>query len=91
MQDKLVKKEPKKMVGVVVSDKMNKTITVEVTRTYTDARLKKVLRTSKKYKVHDEQELAGQGDVVEIYEGRPRSKNKYMYLGRVMEQAHATK
>ena len=90
MAEKANKKEPKKLVGSVVSDKMDKTVVVEVTRTYTDARLKKVLRASKKYKVHDEQELAGEGDLVEIYEGRPRSKTKYMYLARVIEQAQRT-
>lgn len=72
------------MVGKVVSDKMNKTIVVSVERTYVHPLLNKVLKTSKKFKAHDEQEVAKIGDVVEIYEGRPVSKTKYMYLSKVL-------
>ena len=74
------------LVGEVVSDRMNKTVVVKVERTYTHPRLKKVMRTAKKYKVHDEQEQAQMGDLVEIYEGRPVSKTKYMYLARIVKQ-----
>lgn len=73
------------MTGRVISDKMDKTVVVEIERSYTHPRLKKVMRTSKKYKVHDESESAKVGDVVEIYEGRPLSKTKYMYLARIVE------
>ncbi len=72
------------MTGEVVSDKMDKTIVVEVTRTFTHPRLKKVMRTSKKYKVHDETGASAVGDIVEIQEGRPLSKTKCMYLSRVI-------
>lgn len=75
--------------GKVISDKMDKTIVVNVERSYTDSRLHKVIRTSKKYKVHDEAGTAQVGDVVEIYEGRPVSKTKYMYLARIVEQKTA--
>jgi small subunit ribosomal protein S17 len=71
--------------GVVVSDGMDKTIVVEHERTYSDARVHKVMRTIKKYKVHDESEQASVGDIVEFYEGRPASKTKYMYLARVVK------
>ncbi|MBX9639280.1 MAG: 30S ribosomal protein S17 [Mycobacteriaceae bacterium] len=71
--------------GVVVSDGMDKTIVVEHERTYSDERVHKVMRTVKKYKVHDENEQASVGDVVEFYEGRPASKTKYMYLARVVK------
>ncbi len=71
--------------GKVVSDKMNKTITVDTVRTYMDPKFHKVRRKSKKYKVHDEQEVAKVGDRVEFYEGRPVSKTKYMYLARVVK------
>ena len=74
-------------VGEVVSDKMDKTVVVKVTRTYTDQTFHKVMRSSKKYKVHDENEQAKIGDKVEFYEGRPVSKTKYMYLSRVVEAA----
>lgn len=74
-------------IGEVVSDKMDKTIVVKVSRTHTDETFHKVLRSSKKYKVHDEKEQAKIGDKVEFYEGRPVSKTKYMYLSRVVEAA----
>ncbi|MBA3954548.1 30S ribosomal protein S17 [Candidatus Dependentiae bacterium] len=76
---------PKRVLtGEVISDKMDKTIVVKVERTYTHPRLQKVMRIAKKYKVHDESETAHAGDLVEIYEGRPMSKTKYMYLARVV-------
>ncbi len=71
--------------GKVVSDKMDKTIVVTTSRTYTHPQFHKVLRKSKKYKVHDEQGVAKIGDLVEFYEGRPVSKDKYMYLARVIK------
>lgn len=81
-----IQAKPKRILtGEVVSDKMDKTVVVEVERTYTEPRLKKVMRTLKKYKVHDESESAKVGDIVEIYEGRPLSKTKYMYLARIVE------
>jgi small subunit ribosomal protein S17 len=73
--------------GTVVSDKMNKTVVVEVDRTFVHPTLSKVVRTKKKYKVHDENEQANVGDQVVIYEGRPKSKTKYMYLERVVVPA----
>lgn len=77
------------MVGKVVSDRMDKTVVVKVERTYMHPRLKKVMRTSKKYKVHDENEQAALGDTVAIYEGRPVSKTKYMYLSHVVKSVAA--
>ncbi len=76
-------------VGKVVSDKMEKTVVVEITRTFKHPRLHKILRKTKKYKVHDEQGLAKTGDVVEFYEGRPVSKTKYMYLSRIVKSQFA--
>lgn len=78
-------KSAKTMVGEVISDKMNKTIVVTVEKTYIDPHVHKVMKTAKKYKVHDEQEAASVGDVVEFYEGRPVSKTKYMYLARIVK------
>lgn len=74
------------LVGEVVSDKMNKTVVVKTVRTIQDPKFHKVLRKIKKYLVHDEQEIAKSGDVVEIYEGKPKSKLKYMYLSKVVRQ-----
>jgi small subunit ribosomal protein S17 len=80
------KTEPKRILsGQVISDKMDKTIVVKVERSYMHPRLKKVMRISKKYKVHDQDKSAKLGDLVEIYEGRPVSKTKYMYLARVIK------
>ncbi len=72
--------------GKVVSAKMNKTIVVEVERTFMHPRLAKVMRSIKKYKVHDEEQRARQGDNVDIYEGRPVSKTKYMYLADIVSK-----
>jgi small subunit ribosomal protein S17 len=70
--------------GKVISDKMDKTVVVEFERTYKHPDTKKIMKTAKKYKVHDEKQLAKVGDVVEFYEGRPVSKTKYMYLSHVI-------
>lgn len=70
----------------VISDKMDKTVVVRVDSTYMHPVYKKVVRKSKKYKVHDEEEIASVGDIVEIYEGRPMSKTKYMYLYRILDK-----
>ena len=83
------KKSTRIMSGIVVSDKMTKTIVVKVERTYKHPLLAKTMRSSKKYKVHDEKNEAKIGDIVEFHEGRPASKTKYMYLSRVAKQ-HAT-
>ena len=79
--------KPKKMIrGVVVSDKMEKTIVALVEQKYVHPKLQKVLRRTKKYKVHDEMQQAKEGDVVEFYHVRPLSKTKYMNLHRVVTQ-----
>lgn len=76
---------PKQLyMGTVISDKMDKTVVVEIVRTFTHPRFLKTVRTTKKYKVHDEQELAKVGQTVEFFEGRPVSKTKFMYLARVV-------
>ena len=68
---------PKKILnGVVVSDKSNKTITVMVERKYQHPLLKKVIKTKKKYSVHDEENKFKSGDKVSIRECRPISKTK---------------
>lgn len=76
-------------VGSVISDRMDKTIVVAVSSSHVHPFFKKVVRSVKKYKVHDPREEAAVGDVVEIHEGRPLSKTKYMYLTRVVKQAAA--
>ncbi|MEX0849510.1 MAG: 30S ribosomal protein S17 [Candidatus Dependentiae bacterium] len=85
MAEQVKKKQP--YIGEVVSDKMDKTVVVQVVRTYKDPRFHKIMRSSKKYKVHDEGKQAKLGDKVEFYEGRPVSKTKYMYLSRILSDA----
>lgn len=83
------KAAPKRVLtGEVVSDKMDKTIVVRVERSARHPLLKKVMRSSKNYKVHDDSESASVGDIVEFFEGRPLSKTKYMYLARIIK-AHS--
>ena len=64
------------MKGVVTSDKMDKTIVVEVTRYVEHAKYGKRIKKSKKYKAHDETNSKKIGDIVEIEETRPISKDK---------------
>ena len=78
--------ETKKKIlkGIVVSDKPNKTITVIVERKYQHPVLKKVIKSKKKYSVHDESNKFKNGDKVSIIECRPRSKTKkFEVLGDV--------
>ena len=70
--------------GLVVSDKMQKTVVVSVERAFQHPRLGKIMRCSKKYKAHDEQGLAKVGDFVEIVETAPLSKTKHMALSRIL-------
>ena len=76
---------PKKILnGIVVSNKPNKTITVLVERKYQHPVLKKVIKSKKKYSVHDESNKFKNGDKVSIIECRPRSKTKkFEVLGDV--------
>jgi len=62
--------------GLVVSDKMDKTVVVRVTRAVKHPRYKKYVRHSKKYMAHDEQGECGMGDLVTIVESRPMSSRK---------------
>lgn len=73
--------------GVVISDKMDKTLVVKTERTFVQEEFSKTMKTVKKYKVHDENQEAKVGDVVEFFEGRPASKTKYMYLKQVVKPA----
>lgn len=80
-------KRTHELVGTVVSDVNDKTITVLV-ETYKNDRLyKKRVKYSKKYTVHDEKNIAKKGDKVLIAETRPISKTKHFRLVRVVEKA----
>ena len=66
----------KTMTGVVVSNKMDKTLVVKVERRFSHPVFKKVVKTTKKYKVHDEKNECLEGDFIRIQETRPLSKEK---------------
>ena len=68
---------PKRILqGVVVSDKNDKTVVVEVERRYTHPLFKKTVRRTKKFHAHDENDTFKVGDIVRIEESKPISKNK---------------
>jgi small subunit ribosomal protein S17 len=75
--------------GIVKSDKMQKTITVEVERTFKHEKYKKYVRKRKKYHAHDEKGEAKKGDRVEIMACRPMSRLKRWLLVRVIEKSTA--
>ncbi len=70
--------------GVVLSNKMNKTIIVEITRLIEHPQFKKVVKSKVKYAVHDEKNEAKTGDKVRIQETRPLSKTKRWRLVKVL-------
>lgn len=74
------------VTGVVVSNKMNKTIVVRIDRTTRHPVYKKVIRRSKKVKAHDEKNIAKIGDVVKIVQARPISKDKRWRLMEVVKK-----
>lgn len=75
----------KTQVGVVVSDKMTKTIVVKVDTLVKHPVYNKFIKRSVKYKVHDEQNLCKMGDRVQIIECRPLSKDKRWSLKHIIE------
>lgn len=77
----------KTLQGVVTSDKADKTITVSVERRFKHPLYGKVVRTSKKYLAHDQDNEYGIGDVVEIISSRPISKRKRFSVLRLVEKA----
>ena len=77
----------KERTGVVVSDKMDKTITVEVDRAMHHPVYNKMVRTATKFKAHDEKNAAGIGDTVRIQETRPISKTKRWRLVEIIKKA----
>ncbi|MDD2391894.1 MAG: 30S ribosomal protein S17 [Bacilli bacterium] len=75
------------LIGKVVSDKMDKTITVLVETYKTDRLYKKRIKYSKKYSAHDEKNEARVGDTVRIISTRPLSKTKHFRLAEILEKA----
>ena len=77
----------KSRVGIVVSDKMDKTIVVKIERKAKHPLYGKTVKITKKYKAHDEESVAKVGDKVLITETRPLSRDKRWRLVRVIEAA----
>ena len=75
------------LIGKVVSDKMNKTVTVLVERHVKHPLYGKIIMRTAKYHAHDEANQAKAGDAVEIQEGRPISKTKAWTVTRVVQVA----
>ena len=78
------------LVGVVTSDKMNKTVVVQVTRRVREAKFGKYTVHQAKYKAHSEDNSVHVGDKVELVESRPLSKDKRWRVVRLVERARRT-
>ncbi len=78
--EKSTDKNKKKLSGIVVSDKMNKTVVVSVSRFVKHPKYKKYIKKNKKYKAHDETNQYKVGDRVTIEETRPISKDKHFIV-----------
>ncbi len=77
----------KVLIGTVVSDKMDKTVVVQVKRLFIHPRYKKYVRRNARYKAHDATNQCGIGDKVQIIESRPLSKDKHWRVSKIIEKA----
>ena len=84
MEERNLRKE---RVGIVVSDKMDKTIVVAVSERVKHPLYKKIVNRTKKFKAHDDNNACGIGDKVLIQETRPLSKDKCWRLVEIIEKA----
>jgi small subunit ribosomal protein S17 len=80
----------KMITGIVVSDKMQKTIVVKVDRRVRHALYKKYLTKSRRFKAHDEKNDAKVGDLVQLVESRPLSREKRWALQSILRKAGQT-
>ena len=80
-------KKKQTLTGLVKSDKMDKTVVVEVSRRVRESRYKKYINRRSSYKAHDENNECKTGDTVEIVASRPISKDKRWVVTRVLEKA----
>lgn len=85
--ENLERNDRRTRIGIVVSNKMDKTIVVEVSSQEKHPLYKKFVKKTKRYKAHDEENACNIGDTVEIMETRPLSKDKYHRLTRIIERA----
>lgn len=75
------------MTGRVYKDKMDKGIVVEVRRRISDSRYHKIVTRRSRYKAHDEKNECKVGDIVEIMEHRPMSRDKRWVVTKIIEKA----
>ena len=87
MNEQVKETSRRTLVGEVVSDKMDKSVTVLIKRQMKHPLYGKIIERSKKYHAHDESNQVKAGDVVEIQEGRPISKTKSWTVTRVVQAA----
>ncbi len=77
----------KTRTGMVVSDKMDKTVVVAIADNVKHPLYKKIIKRTVKFKAHDELNACGVGDTVEIMETRPLSKDKNWRVSKIIEKA----
>ncbi len=77
----------KERIGLVISDKMDKSIVVQIERKVKHTMYKKFIKKSSRFTVHDEKNECNKGDKVRIMETRPLSKNKCWRLVEILERA----
>jgi small subunit ribosomal protein S17 len=82
-----MREQRKRLVGTVISDKMDKTVVVSVATTKRHKRYGKVIRMVKKYKAHDENNEARTGDQVQIIESQPMSRHKRWSVVSIVNKA----
>ena len=82
-----MKSQRRHLVGTVTSDKMDKTVVVTVERSFRHPLYEKVIRSSKKYMAHDEDNACHVGDTVQIVETRPYSRRKRWAVDAILERA----
>ncbi len=83
-----MREQRKRLIGTVMSDKMDKTIVVAVTTVKQHPRYKKTIRLTKKYKAHDEANECKAGDRVQIIESKPISRHKRWSVMEILERAN---
>ena len=85
--DKIKKNNRKQLIGTILSDKMDKTVSVKVARKVPHPVYKKFINKTKKYYAHDPQNLCSKGDTVIIEESKPLSRLKRWRVLKIQEKA----
>jgi small subunit ribosomal protein S17 len=83
---KSIKKNKQELIGLIVSDKMDKSVVVRVERFVLHSVYKKFVRRYKKYHTHDETNECRMGDIVRIIETRPLSKLKHFRVAEIIKR-----